>query len=438
MRRPSLNRAGWVLRIGAAATGMIAFIGLGSGCGGDDGIDTPARYQCFQPADPYAGGGVWHRANFHMHSRHSDGALSGAALVELYQQHGYTVLCLLDHNEYGDQDGGVVPGLQTDSVPHDWNNDGVTQAVHVFGSGTEAYVRDWTEPPPSWSVERWSRNMRLDWSESPILLPGAEFTNGGFHVGLIGYPSGAIEPPLKTPIAFPPAALRTRQAGGFVFLAHPGAWNNSPATLIKLLDLHSFEAIEIANGLLLTRTFPAGAGAAAVPPAAPDAAHAAPLPWDATPAWDALLSRGYRLWGMANDDEHTRVGAPDAYPFAAFDMVLARDPTETGFMRALHAGSFYGSTGLFFVDLGVKDGAIDVWAPEANQIRFIGWAGRILATQSGGRATYRPRGDEGYVRVEATGDPKTTAWAPQAWSQPFWIEAAPCGGTSTPQHPSGD
>ena len=39
----------------------------------------------------------------------------------------------------------------------------------------------------------------------------------------------------------------------------------------------------------------------------------------------------------------------------------------------------------------------------------------------GERASYRSDGSEGYVRVEATGTPTHTPWAPQAWSQPFWI-----------------
>ncbi len=396
----------------------------------DQAVEAPPRFACFRTIDPYAGAGAWHRGNFHMHSRHSDGAEPGDKLVQLYLAQGYSVLCLSDHNEYGDQDGGVLPSLQGDSLPHDWNNDGIAQPLHVYGSGTEAYVRDWSKPGPPWSLDQWVRDASMDWSAMPVLLPGAEFTNNGLHVGLVGYPGGGIEPPSQKTVRVLPAAQRTRLAGGFVFLAHPAEW--TPQNLEKELDLGLLDGIEVANGLRLTQSVQSEPNK----PGAVDAGCSASLPWDATPLWDGLLARGHRLWGLANDDSHTWVGAATAYPFTAFDMIRTDDPTATGFMKALHAGSFYASTGLVFAEIGVRDGTIVALAPEATQIRFIGWGGRVLAHADAGRGEYRPRGDEGYVRVEVSGTPTTTKWAPMAWSQPFWIENAPCGGATSPPHPS--
>ena len=101
--------------------------------------------------DPYAtGGGQWLKGNFHMHTRHSDGSADAAEEVRTYRYAGYQVLCITDHNQYGDQDGGIVPGWQADATLHDWNGDGKVHADHVFGSGVEAYVRDWNQPPPEW------------------------------------------------------------------------------------------------------------------------------------------------------------------------------------------------------------------------------------------------------------------------------------------------
>jgi hypothetical protein len=137
--------------------------------------------------------------------------------------------------------------------------------------------------------------------------------------------------------------------------------------------------------------------------------------------------------GLANDDAHTWDGAPDAYPATAFDMLLTDDTTQDGFLAALHAGAFYGSTGLYFRELGMQDDSLVAWAPEAESIRFIGWAGRELLATGATRAAYYVTGNEGYVRVEASAAPAHDPWPRQAWSQPFFIENAPCGPGTRPK-----
>lgn len=412
-RRPAVCLSGIAVLLAALATAGCDF-------GAPAGLAAP-RHACFLVADPYAGPGDWHRGNFHMHSSHSDGSLSGSKLVELYQQYGYSVLCISDHNQYGDQDGGVPASHQVDSLVHDWNGDGILHPGHVFGSGTEAYVRDWSQPSFAWVRDGWQRRRTADWKESPIVIPGAEATFNGHHIGLLGHPGGRIESPGETPGYF----TRVREAGGFIFLAHPGDWNATPYNLPRTLDLRFFDAIEIVNGLRLTHTFETSKTATAGD-GGEDRECGATEAWDATPLWDGLLVRGWHLWGMANDDSHTWVGAPAAYPFSTFNMIHTADPTATGFIAALRQGAFYGSTGLFFVDLGVRDGDVTAWAPEAEHIRFIGWGGRVLQETDGPRARYHPQGDEGYIRIEARAAPSRDPWPRQAWSQPFWLQAAPC------------
>lgn len=422
-----------------AVLGMCGALAALAGCDfGAPGGQAAPRYACFQVADPYSGAGKWYRANFHLHSSHSDGGMSGSQLVDLYRQHGYSVLCISDHNQYGDQDGGVAVSQQVDSLVHDWNGDGIVHPTHVFGSGTEAYVRDWNQPSFAWVRDGWQRRNTSDWMESPFVIPGAEASLDGNHIGLIGHPGGRIESPGE-----PPGYLhRVRDAGGFIYLAHPGDWNAVPYNLTRVLDLRFFNGLEIVNGLRLTQAF-AGAGAGAgtsagtstgtgakAGAAAGDHDHdrecGAGLAWDATPVWDAMLAQGRRLWGLANDDAHTGEDAPEAYPFSAFNMIYTSDPTAEGFLRALHHGALYGSNGLLFSQLGVLEGTVTVVAPDAEQVRFIGWGGQVLQESAGPQASYRPQGHEGYVRVEATGAPQGRPWPRQAWSQPFWIQPAAC------------
>jgi hypothetical protein len=252
-------------------------------------------------------------------------------------------------------------------------------------------------------------------------------SRGGWHFGIVGLPSGPIEPPHGGQGYI----QRAHAAGGFAFLAHPGEWNREPDQLAHLVDVAALDGIEILNGLRLAQVPGKGepdAGSRRTIEA-PARDCAAALPADATPLWDGLLARGYRLWGIANDDAHTWDGAADAYPFTAFDMVLAADPTPEGFLASLHAGSFYASTGLFFREIGARGDSVVAWAPGAERLRFVGWGGRILMEAGAEHATYHVTGDEGYVRVEAEGAlVRGRTWTSRAWSQPFFLEPDTCGG----------
>jgi hypothetical protein len=374
-------------------------------CGllGLEGCDDPATRPP-EPTvvvnDPYRDGGQWYKANFHLHSTHSHGRIPAAELVELYRQHGYTAICITDHNQYGDQDGGRLAAFQSDSLVHDWNGDGDLHPDHVYGSGVESYVRDWSAEPPEFCQDRWFRPAGATIQEVPLVISGYEASEGyfGAHFGLVGFPPGAIDPPQP---GFEWLA-RLSAAGGFAYFAHPGDANAIATRFAAGVPIHQFHGIEILNGLRLTR------GEVA----------------DATPLWDSLLSRGHDLWGLANDDAHEFPGAVDQFPFTAFDLVLCSEPTEAAFLEAMHRGAIVASTGLWFEELRLDGLVLHVRVAGAQHVRFIGGEGRLLSEQTGERATYTIRGDEGYVRVEVRGDlvhaPRNT-WARSAWSQPFRI-----------------
>ncbi len=365
---------------------------LGLGC---QDVEAP-RALGVEVTDPYARPGSWYRGTFHVHTSHSDGSYDGAGIVQLYGRAGYGVLAITDHNQYGDQDGGIVPQFQNDALLHDWNGDGELHPEHVFGSGVESYVRDWSRTPPSWAVDRWVQPSFGEGAERPVLLSGAEVSYHEHHIGLVGTPRGWIEPPNR----YLDALARTHAAGGFVYLAHPAEWNNKPQRLATRLPLQQFDGIEIINGLWLSR-----AGA-----------------YDARPLWDDLLASGYRLWGLANDDAHTWEGSEHSVPFTAFNMVRTDSPTAAGFLAALHAGAFYASTGLFFAQIELSGRRLVVSAPGATRLRFIGRKGSALLEVAGDSATYEIGGLEGTVRVEAEGPPAPgSTWPRGAWSQPFFV-----------------
>lgn len=351
--------------------------------------------------DPYRRGGSWYKANFHLHSTHSHGLMSAAELAQLYHQNGYAAICITDHNQYGDQDGGLLSRLfQCDSVLHDWNEDGRVHPDSVYGSGVEAYVRDWTVEPPAYRKDRWFRPPTASTADVPLVLSGFEASYGyfGAHFGLVGFPPGAIDPP-RPGFEW---LVRSRAVGGFAYIAHPADANDIATRFAAGMPLSEFHGLEILNGVRLT------GGERA----------------DATPLWDSLLTRGHELWGLANDDAHQPPGSAEQFPFVAFDMLLSTDLTAPGVLDALHQGSFYASTGLLFEELRLDGPDLHVRVPGALRIRFVSAGGQVAHEVHADNAVYSIRGTEGYVRVEACGDSVTApraSWVRSAWSQPFRV-----------------
>jgi hypothetical protein len=362
-------------------------------------IQSPASEERFGLEDPYAAPGNWLKSNFHLHTTHSDGSYTGGEAASLYASMGYGALCLSDHNQYGDQDGGALRRFQEDSLVYDWNGDAELHPDWIFGSGAEAYVRDWNAPPPRWSRDRWFR-QDPGRSPLPLLIPGfeASYAYFGAHFVLVGYPPGPVQPP-KPGFRF----LDVLDEGpGFAIVAHPGLANARAAAFAAAVPLRRFHGIEIVNGHFMTT---------------------GEVPADATPLWDALLSDGHRLWGIGSDDAHQAPTDSVSMPFNAFTMVRVRQHTAAGVLEALHAGACYASTGLLFAELGAEAGSVVASAPGAASLRVVGRGGIVRLEVAGDSLRYVVRGDEGYVRIEALG-PDAHSLVPRAWSQPFFIQAS--------------
>lgn len=130
--------------------------------------------------------------------------------------------------------------------------------------------------------------------------------------------------------------------------------------------------------------------------------------------WSAVLRRRPReeaVGAVATDDAHT-----PRQINRAWIMVKVASVSAELFRAALRSLAFYATTGPD-VTLGVMDGAIRC-AGEIATVTFLDRAGRVRAEVRGLEASYRPQGDEGFIRVEGRGR------AGSIWSQPFWIDGA--------------
>jgi hypothetical protein len=140
--------------------------------------------------------------------------------------------------------------------------------------------------------------------------------------------------------------------------------------------------------------------------------------------WDAILSSGTLMYGIAVDDAHTfkQPGNPDvAGPGRGWVMVRAARLEARAILEALEDGQFYASTGVELSDYAASSRGItvtvkkDTWSK--YRIQFIGKGGRVLHEALDSPAEYLFRGDESYVRakvIESNGR--------VAWCQPVWVK----------------
>jgi hypothetical protein len=280
--------------------------------------------------NPYAGAGVFHKGQVHVHSTNSfDGWLSlpPAELASEYKRRGYHFIMVTDHDvvstpkEVEDRGFVVIPGYESTS-----------DAGHITGAFAEQVV-------------------------SPA-LPAQQRIDG------------------------------IRAAGGMAILNHPlwqVGWRAD-----QVNTLQGYTALEIYNG------------------------KTGEAPERGLKLWhDALNRRGWnqRIWAMAVDDAH----APNEID-RGWIVVKVPQLTAAALRQGLEKGAFYASNGPSFGLLGVLSGAITASSPDASTIRFIDQDQKVLGEGPATGTSYRPKGNERWIRVEAV-----TADGHGAWSQPFWL-----------------
>jgi hypothetical protein len=133
--------------------------------------------------------------------------------------------------------------------------------------------------------------------------------------------------------------------------------------------------------------------------------------------WDAILSSGTLIYGIAVDDAHNfkQPGNPNvAGPGRGWVMVRAPRLEARAILEALEDGQFYASTGVELADYVVTDRAMTVTVKKDNwskyRIQFVGKGGRVLQESLDSPAQYTFRGDESYVRAKVIESNGRLAW----------------------------
>lgn len=307
----------------------------------------------------------WFKGNTHCHTTESDGDSAPDVVAGWYADHGYDFLVLSDHNKL------TPPGPVLEKVLA-------------------------AEPKRK---------------ERPFLMiPGEEISQRqieGKPVHVNGIRLKRVIPPVADGSTGRAAAMdanivAVRLQGGVAHLNHPNWKRSNPLEVLRAS--RQLRMIEIWN---------------TGPDSANDGADELP---SVEANWDALLSDGRDVLGVAVDDAHhfQTWGPGKLNPGGAFVMVRATELTADAITEALRRGDFYPTTGIL----------LEAWSPDPAQIAvrvraeagttyritFVGNGGRVLRRIEGTEAAYAPVGGEGYVRVRVdSSDGK------RAWMQPVFL-----------------
>lgn len=239
-----------------------------------------------------------------------------------------------------------------------------------------------------------------------LLIPGEEVTDrfGQAPVHLNAYnPRGLVDPAGGSTLA--ETVQRNvdaiRRAGGLPALNHPNfGWAFRSKDLLEIRDLRF---IEVYNGHPQVNNF-GGGGFESL-----------------DEMWDALLTAGRKIYGVATDDAHhfKSWGRQYSNPGRGWVMVRAPALTVKDIIEALAAGNFYASTGVELAEVQASATELRIeikpQGPQRYTTYFIGPGGQTLAKSVDNTAVYRFRGER-YVRarvVSSNGD--------IAWTQPVFL-----------------
>lgn len=204
-----------------------------------------------------------------------------------------------------------------------------------------------------------------------------------------------------------------RSLGGIAVVNHPLFHFAADARTLVSLAEHQVRLVELFNASL-DRQHPGGR----------DRAEAR-----AEALWDEVLSRGVLIHALASDDAHHFADAAErrrsgkfAYEADRAWIMVRAEKSLPAIESALASGDYYASTGVLLSDLerSRERVSLRISAPAGalHVTRFVGAGGRVLAESDDPEPSYRPRGDEGYVRAvvrSQTGE--------KAWLQPLMLGA---------------
>ncbi len=238
-----------------------------------------------------------------------------------------------------------------------------------------------------------------------LFLPGEELTpeSGDFavHVNALGVERAlAAVKEAKSGLTAQRNAQQVRDAGGVPQLNHPSCVLADPDTVLllgspSLIEVYNHGVASEGLGAMAQSLFEG--------------------------AWNAGLSAGLTLWGVASDDAHhyTRKGKGANPPGGGWVMAYIRQLTAGEVLAALREGRFYSSTGVTVQSFRVRGSQIELRVQPRRGVTHVAELITPLPEHrrkaEGDRIRLEiPTGVE-WSRVRIVGSDRTMAWL-----QPIW------------------
>ena len=250
-----------------------------------------------------------------------------------------------------------------------------------------------------------------------LLIPGEEVTTGfqkaAVHVNVLGITRVIAAPRDSTLLGTVQKTVDAIRAERAVpHINHPNfLWSIDTATLFRVKN---DRLLEIFNGHPTVHNIGGGDW-----PGMED-------------AWDALLTRGKKIYGIAVDDAHHFQGEfakARANPGRGWVVVRARSRDAREIVTALDEGHFYASAGPVVTEISVTPTSLSLTITRTGDFKyttqFVGANGEILATDKSLTPSYRLRGTETYVRARVVESSGATAWIQPIFTTRYRERTAP-------------
>ena len=317
------------------------------------------------------------KGSTHVHTVHSgDSSTAPDQVVRWYEERGYDFIVLTDHNRVTDfsYDGKLVVlrGIELtnnpptcEPEPPEPNGKCRIHVNSLFVTSFDEY-EDGTRPP------------QIDWREKTSIE----------RVDL-----------------YQAALTKNKELGGLAQLNHPTWHWGVDGALLAELGRRGMVLFEVANTAF--SRWNKGDGA-----------------YQSTEQlWDAALSDGVLVFGVASDDAHhyttaqlesRRKNGQSLYPAGGGWVMVRAENTPESIRAALERGDFYASTGIVLQSVErVGDRYEIVVSPDSageHVFELIGPGGAIVETVTGDRASFDLSSRTGYVRAVIRNGSGARAW----------------------------
>ena len=308
----------------------------------------------------------WLRGNIHPHTSESDGDSDAKSVVSWYRKHNYDFLVLTDHNHL---------------------------TILNYEKGRRKFKK-------------------------PLMIPGEEVTakiqEGSVPIHINGIGISRVVEPIDAEGIIPTIQANVDaiiEAGGIASINHPNyKWALTKTDLSQvvgasLLEIHG-------------------------PAVCNDAG--APGYQSAEQIWDSVLSTGRVIFGVAVDDAHHYhdFDLKKLNPGRGWVMVRTKYINAEAIIDSLASGNFYSSTGVYLkeletspsiISLTIEQQYLEYYSTDSRKpiyiTSFYGRKGQLLKEVVGIQASYKPSGNEQYVRATVN-----SSSGFKAWTQPVFIK----------------